>query len=113
MVLYLGTPRIAALVMARMGSAHVANTQQVRRWLRDEGLCLEDCEVDHIVPRALGGVDHPYNYALVRRDLNRQWSANWTADKRRELGPCAVQQALAFAQWSTAQSTVPYSTFAP
>ena len=81
--------------------------------LKEEGLCLEGYEVDHIVPRSLGGADHPHNYALVTQRLNRQWAGDWTADKRHELGPCAVRQALDFAQWSAAQSTVPYSCFVP
>ena len=32
----------------------------------------EDLEVDHIVPKIIGGRDHPMNYALVPAALRRQ-----------------------------------------
>ena len=80
---------------------------------REEGLDLQEYEIDHIVPRSVGGVDHPHNYAMVPRHLNRQWAGNWHAAKRSALGPATVRQALDFAQWSAAQSTVPYGAFVP
>jgi hypothetical protein len=108
---YLGHPSILPRLLSRMGPLHVASTTTVRRWLRNDGLDLQGYEVDHIVPRSLGGVDHPHNYALVPRSLNRQWAGNWTAAKRHELGTATVRQALDFAQWGAAQSTVPYGAF--
>lgn len=110
---YLGHPRLLPHLVASMGPLQVASTQQVRRWLGESGLDLGGYEIDHIVPRSLGGIDHPHNYAIVPRNLNRQWRGDWTADKRAELGRDTVRQALDFAQWSAAQSTVPYHAFVP
>lgn len=110
---YLGHARCLPYLLMRMGPRQVASTRQVRHWLCEEGLDLQEYEIDHIVPRSVGGVDHPHNYAVVPRHLNRQWAGNWHAAKRSALGPATVQQALDFAQWSAAQSTVPYGAFVP
>ena len=111
-MLYLGHPCLLPGLLARMGPRTVASPRAVRRWLQDTGVPLQGYEVDHIVPRSLGGIDHPHNYAVVERELNRRWSANWSCEKRQHLGPHVVAQALRFAQWSTAQSTVSFSRFA-
>lgn len=110
---YLGHASHLPYLLLRMGPRQVASTRQVRRWLLEQGLELHTCDIDHIVPRSLGGVDHPHNYALVPRQLNRQWAGNWHAEKRRALGPATVRQALEFAQWSAAQSAVAYGSFVP
>lgn len=56
----------------------VKSTQQFRRELRAEGVDLTDKDVDHIFPRAAGGVDHPWNYQLLDKSLNRSLGASVT-----------------------------------
>ncbi len=56
----------------------------------------EDLEVDHIVPKIIGGMDHPMNYALVPAALRRQWGCDWTSHKRATLGYRITQSACDF-----------------
>ena len=46
-------------------------TQQYRKILREKGIDLEGLDVDHVLPRSLGGADHPANYKLLDSSLNR------------------------------------------
>ena len=77
--------------------------QQVRKVLAPHVL-LCGLEVDHIIPKSVGGWDHPRNYCLVPIHLNRAWANNWTSDKRAMLGPTITQSACGFARWATAQA---------
>jgi hypothetical protein len=101
---YLGTGQWSELLLRRMDQRHQASTRQVRRWLGQEGVALAGYDIDHIVPRCLGGLDHPYNYCIVPTGLNRRWGPDWTPAKRAALGRDTVKPALAFAQWSRAQA---------
>ena len=87
--------------MAERG-LHRLSTTEVLRLLRPHVL-LCGLEVDHIVPRSIGGLDHPRNYCLVPAVLNRQWHNNWTAEKRAVLGHAIVRSACDFAQWAARQ----------
>lgn len=53
-------------------------------------------EVDHIVPRALGGSDHQSNYQVIPMSVNRQWSDTFNAAKCSAAGmaQCAVAIAI-------------------
>ncbi len=110
-IAYLGCGPWSELLLQRMDQRHHATTRQVRRWLGREGVQLKGYDIDHIVPRCLGGLDHPFNYCIVPVSLNRHWGTNWTASKRNTLGRGAVSPALAFAQWSRDQADVPLSDF--
>ncbi|MCB0367673.1 MAG: HNH endonuclease, partial [Bdellovibrionales bacterium] len=48
-------------------------TQQFRNELAKSGLDLSGQDIDHIIPKAKGGVDHPWNYQEVSDSLNRAW----------------------------------------
>ena len=71
--------------------------REVRRALAPH-VRLRGLEVNHIIPKSIGGRHHPRNYALVPAALNREWANNWTADKRAALGHSIVQEACAFAR---------------
>ena len=43
-------------------------------------------DIDHIVPRALGGADHPANYRVISSSLNRSLGSSWGADKCASVG---------------------------
>lgn len=72
------------------------STAKYRRQLRTEGIALDGLDVDHIVPRSLGGADHPSNYQLLSSSLNRSLGATWNADKCSAAGVqiCAVAVAV-------------------
>lgn len=38
-------------------------------------------EYDHIIPAALGGIDHPKNYMVIHRRFNKSFSNWWTREK--------------------------------
>ena len=51
-------------------SLMVPHPLQVRSWLLSHPhLCpvdsFQECDIDHIIPRSLGGHDHPYNYYIM------------------------------------------------
>jgi len=72
------------------------STAKFRRQLRAEGVNLDGVDVDHIVPRSLGGADHPSNYQLLESSLNRSLGATWNADKCAAAGVkiCATAVAV-------------------
>jgi uncharacterized protein YukE len=49
-----------------------------RRLLRAQGIDLSGKDLDHIVPRSLGGADHPSNYMLLDASTNRSIGNLWT-----------------------------------
>ena len=53
------------------------STSSYRSRLRTEGRALGGLDVDHIVPRSLGGADHPLNYQLLPSSVNRSLGASW------------------------------------
>ncbi|EKX52343.1 hypothetical protein GUITHDRAFT_134028 [Guillardia theta CCMP2712] len=55
------------------------STRQVRSWLLSHPhLCpvdsFQDCDIDHIIPRSLGGHDHPYNYYIMPKSMNQKFN---------------------------------------
>jgi hypothetical protein len=48
-------------------------TAEYRKSLDAQGMNLKDKDIDHIIPKAKGGVDHPWNYQAVSSSLNRAW----------------------------------------
>ncbi len=51
------------------------STRTFRNHLRAEGISVDGFDVDHVLPRALGGADHPWNYQLLDSSLNRSLGA--------------------------------------
>jgi len=70
---------ILAATSDALGSQLCDSTQSTRAFreqLRHEGVSLEGTDVDHIWPRALGGVDHPANFQLLPSEVNRSLGAS-------------------------------------
>lgn len=100
-LLYLGDNPLLLHYLWKNRTNHI-KPHKVRQILGAH-LALEGLEVDHIIPKSVGGWDHPRNYCLVPMDLNRAWYNNWNAEKRAALGPTTIQSACSFAKWTTAQ----------
>ena len=81
----------------------------VLKWLKDhdsfldafrqQGLGLEDLSVDHILPSSIGGINHPYNYYILPKSLNNQWSGWWTQEKLTCMGEGNATTFKAFLLW--------------
>ena len=95
-ITYLGYHPILAQYMHQRGLTRM-RPNQVRRLLAPH-VALDGLEVDHIIPKSIGGIHHPRNYALVPAALNRAWANDWTDHKRATLGNSIVQDACAFAR---------------
>jgi hypothetical protein len=52
-----------------------------RRMLLTQGISLLGKDIDHIVPKALGGADHPSNYQVLDSSLNRSLGKTWNVEK--------------------------------
>jgi hypothetical protein len=71
-------------------SCEHVSTAEMRRVLTAAGVSLVGKDIDHIVPRSLGGADHPSNYQILDASLNRSLGATWNRDKCEMAGPqCA------------------------
>ena len=57
------------------------STSAFRRFLTGQGVALAGLDVDHIVPRSMGGADHPMNYQLLDSSTNRSLGARWDRGK--------------------------------
>lgn len=71
------------------------STGSYRRTLSRQGASLAGRDVDHIVPRSLGGADHPLNYQLLDSSLNRSLGATWSLEKCVLAGRARCAQAVA------------------
>ena len=84
-------------------------TAAVRTWLmkhntfpaacKQQKLLIDDCDIDHILPRSVGGIDHPYNYYILPKTLNKKWSGWWTAHKLTYMGAANAKSAKDFFLW--------------
>ncbi len=71
--------RIATIAMVVLvASKSVCDTKQTtrefRKRLREQGVSereLKRLDIDHVVPRSKGGIDHPLNYEAMNSSLNR------------------------------------------
>jgi hypothetical protein len=68
------------------------STRQYRKKLEASGVDLNGKDIDHAWPRALGGVDHPWNYQPLAARLNRSLGAGVMA--KLETMPLATLQGL-------------------
>jgi hypothetical protein len=99
-------------------------TAQIRRWLdsdhpdaarvRERHLPLflgHDFEVDHVCPKAWGGIDHPRNYALILRDANRHFRDSLGSNERFEyIGSSIMRQVQEFMRWVREASEIDWTT---
>ena len=69
-----------------------------RRRLEAQGMDLTGIDVDHIVPRSLGGLDHPLNYQLLDASTNRSLGAAFGAEKCQMVGLALCAAAVAISQ---------------
>lgn len=89
----------ASDAVARSICSGTTSTRAFRQRLRDEGRSLDGVDIDHIWPRALGGVDHPLNYQTLDSSLNRSLGADVLEKIAR--WPLATLQGLAVSAVAT------------
>jgi hypothetical protein len=69
-------------------------TASYRALLTARGVSLRGMHIDHIVPRALGGADHPSNYQILRSAENQRFGARWSLAKCMGAGRAACVRAV-------------------
>jgi hypothetical protein len=74
------------------------STAAYRALLLARGVSLRGMHIDHIVPRALGGADHPGNYQILRSADNQRFGAKWSAAKCAGAGRAACLRAVKISQ---------------
>lgn len=79
----------------RSVSCSEMSTAAFRRSLISQGISLVGKDIDHIVPRSLGGANHPMNYQVLDSSTNRSLGARWDADKCLMSGRKRCSEALA------------------
>ena len=62
------------------------STADYRDLLIRQGVSVAGMDVDHIVPRSLGGADHPDNYQLLPSSENRSIGNDWGEGKCAAVG---------------------------
>jgi hypothetical protein len=105
---YLGNNEALREHMTRK-SMTTMTTARVRKWLEDNGgfppkytnakLSLADFDIDHILPKSVGGQDHPFNFVLLPKKLNSSLSGWWTAEKQAYIGRATARTAKNFFVW--------------
>lgn len=111
---YLGNNRLLLAHMIATGKGKMSCTE-VRRWFEttlqtfpksyeDEGYSWTTCQIDHILPTSLGGVDHPYNYYILPDTINRDWSGWWTRAKRSYMGMTNYKTFQHFVLWTRSEA---------
>lgn len=91
---------LAAAASTAVGKSVCGNpvsTQRFRRRLETVGINLAGKDIDHIVPKALGGPDHPWNYQVLESSVNRSLGADFGVAKCWNAGPKCV---LAVGSWA-------------
>lgn len=78
----------------------------MQRWLSsiDADLDSGDFNVDHIIPKFWGGIDHPRNYFLLCGSLNKSLGEWITKEKMAFIGKKNRAAASKFAKFMTAQT---------
>jgi hypothetical protein len=69
-----------------LASCERVSTAAHRRHLLAAGQDVEGMDVDHIVPKSLGGADHPLNYQLLDSSVNRSIGNEWGISKCISVG---------------------------
>lgn len=60
-----------------------------------QGVDLAGKDIDHIVPRSLGGADNPGNYRIISAHENRSLGATWNEEKCLAVGETRCARAVA------------------
>jgi hypothetical protein len=79
----------------RSFSCETMSTAAYRRVLIAQGFSLLGKDIDHIVPKALGGADHPSNYQVLDSSLNRSLGKTWNIEKCAMAGDERCAEAIA------------------
>lgn len=95
-------------------------TAQVRAWLKNNPDCipphlnLDDCDIDHVIAHAFGGVDHPFNYVIMPKSVNRFFKEWLTPVKFVYVGHSVARTVKAMSRWvkETALKLLNFNAFA-
>jgi hypothetical protein len=79
----------------RVNCSDGMSTAAYRALLSASGVAIAGMDVDHIVPRSLGGADHPGNYQLLPSSVNRSLGNTWNEDKCLSVGEARCAKAIA------------------
>jgi hypothetical protein len=71
------------------------STAAYRALLTARGIDLTGKDIDHIVPRSLGGADNPGNYQVLSASENRSLGATWNEAKCTSVGEARCARAVA------------------
>ncbi len=71
------------------------STRAYRHRLEGAGENLAGLDIDHIVPRSLGGADHPLNYQPLSSSVNRSIGNTWNIAKCLSVGVTRCAAAIA------------------
>lgn len=90
-------------------------TDEARAWFVAAGLHPDSVQVDHVVPRNMGGVSHVYNACFLPGSKNAAFGDRLDAAKKAYVGASAVAVASAVTRWHTAAASkgVNFATFDP
>ena len=70
------------------------------------GKCKVHYHIDHIIPLACGGCDHPRNYALMPTKWNQYFGQWHTMEKQRYLGLTVARRVREFVRWLRKNQTI-------
>ena len=85
-------------------------TSQIRTWLSNNthciphGILLDTCHIDHIIPKDIGGIDHPYNYFIMNSTANSHFRNFFNCEKLAYIGKEVSIDARNFAKWVISQA---------
>lgn len=76
-IIYIGI----SLYSFKMEGSSKIGTQEFRKKLIRNGENLAMKDIDHKIPKNLGGVDHTWNYQVISSSENRSWQDGHLIDK--------------------------------
>lgn len=99
--------QVDAAAMNGAAVCQSTSTQSFRRQLESRGENLAGKDIDHIVPRSLGGADNPSNYQVLSSSVNRSQGAWWGFDKCLSVGTMVCAAAVAVSMKCGGYSMLP------
>ena len=110
----------------RLSNTTEMTTAAVRQWLQkhyqiphafqQQGLRFKDLSIDHVLPTAIGGVDHPFNYFIMPKEINSKFDCWWMEKKRSYIGEANARVNKEFLLWVRAEGKrwgIDYNAFDP
>jgi hypothetical protein len=80
---------------------------------RNFGQKDDDLQLCHIVSKAFGGRDWPYNYFIAPASVNRHFTEYVSKEWMSYIGRDAAESAQTFARWATKKEMVVFGSFDP